>query len=103
MSICVNHTSRAATARCSSCHKPICDECVVKESGTVFCSQACAVNAARFNANFKPDRGPGFFGSIKNMIVSLVGLAFVLAVGVAICAYVLKIGFFVNLLKSIGL
>jgi len=103
MSVCVNHTSRPATTRCSSCHKPICNSCVVEDGGKVFCSQMCIENTIRFSQNFRPDRGPGFFGSIKNLIVSLIGLAFVLAVIVVICAKVLNIGFFVNLLKSIGL
>ena len=103
MSVCVNHTDRQATSRCSSCHKPICNDCIIKDSGSVFCSEKCVEGAARFNKNFKPDTGPGFFGQIKNWIVGLVGLAFVLAIGAGICAYVFKIQFFVNLLKKYGL
>jgi hypothetical protein len=103
MSVCVNHPGRAATSRCSSCHKPICDDCIVKSEGAVFCSQACQENAARFAKNFRPEMGPGFFGNLKNMIVSLAGLAVVLLVVVFGCAKILKIAFFVDLLSKFGL
>ncbi|MCY3023421.1 MAG: B-box zinc finger protein [Planctomycetota bacterium] len=103
MSICVNHTNRAATARCVTCHKPLCAECIVKVKGSTYCSQTCADNAARFNAGFRPERGPGLFASIKNLIVSLVGLAIGLAVLVGIGAYVLNIGFCQKIIKMLGL
>ncbi|HYF50008.1 MAG TPA: hypothetical protein VEJ63_11410 [Planctomycetota bacterium] len=102
-SVCINHTDRAATSRCSCCHKPICNECVLKSGGSVFCSQACIEGAARFNKNFKPERGPGFFASIKNMIVSLIGLAILLAIGIGVAAYVFKVQFAIDLLKKVGL
>ena len=103
MSVCVNHPERNATARCSSCHKPICGDCVVQDGGSVFCSQKCAEGAARFYARYKPDRGPGLFTKLKNVVVSLVALAILIAAAVAVCAYVFKIPFFVNLLKKYGL
>lgn len=103
MSVCINHPDRAGTSRCVTCHKPICNACVVKVSGTVFCSQVCADNAARYNANFRPDRGPGFFGRLKNTVISIVGLAVVSAVAVVLCAKVLKIDFCISLLKKFGL
>jgi len=103
MSVCLNHTDRPANTRCSACHKPICNSCVVEISGAIYCSKACAENAARFNANYRPDRGPGFFGQIKNLIVSIVGLAVVATVAVFIFAKVLKIDFFITLLKKFGL
>jgi len=102
MSICVNHTSRTATTRCSSCHKPICDDCVIKANGSVFCSQKCVEGAARF-ANFNAHGGPGFFTKLKNTIVGLVGLVVVLAVGVFICGRFLHVGFCNDLLKLFGL
>jgi len=103
MSICINHPTINADARCVCCHKPICGACVIKQGGATYCSEACIQNAASFHSKFRPDRGPGFFGTIKNMIVSLVGLTFVLAVIVLLCAKVLNIPFFVNLLKKVGL
>lgn len=102
-SVCINHTDRAGTSRCSTCHKPICAECVQKSGGAVFCSQRCIEGAERFNKNFKPERGPGFFASFKNMLVGLIGLAFVSVVAVLVLAYGLKIQYFVDLLKKFGL
>ena len=103
MSVCVNHTNREATSRCTSCHKPSCDDCIVKADGAVYCSSRCAEAAAKFNKNFKPEQGPGFFGNLKNTIVGLVGLAFLAAVVVFIGAKVLNIGLFKSLLKIVGL
>lgn len=103
MSVCVNHPNREAASRCSSCHKPICDSCIVKSDGSDFCSNACQQNAARFNKNFKPDTGGGFFQRMKNTLIGIVGLAVVGAIAVFVCAKVLKIAFFVKLLNSFGL
>ncbi|HEY3321282.1 MAG TPA: hypothetical protein VGP72_12500 [Planctomycetota bacterium] len=100
-SVCVNHPTREASARCGCCHKPICRECIVKSSGAVFCSQTCASNAARFG-NLQLSQ-PGIFSKIKDTLVGLIGLLFVVAAVVFIGAKVLNIGFFVNLLKSVGL
>lgn len=69
----------------------------------MYCSQTCANNAAKFAASFRPERGPGFFGTIKNWAVSLAGLALVLAVLVLIGAKVLNLGFCQKLLKMLGL
>ena len=103
MSVCVNHPDRAATARCGSCHKPICGDCVVHSAGSVFCSQKCAEGAARFKERFRPYNGPGLLARIRALISWLFGLAVLLAVVVAVCAYGLKLPFFVQLLKKIGL
>ena len=102
-SVCINHPDRAGTARCSTCHKPICNSCVVEIDGAIYCSKNCADNAARFRANFRPETGPGFFGRLKNLIISIVGMAVVAAIAVVIFAKVLKIDFFINLLKKVGL
>ncbi len=102
MSVCVNHPDRAGTARCMCCHKPICNVCVVEDSGKTFCSQTCIENTARFR-NFRPVRGPGFFGRLWGLIVSLGGLVLIAGILLAIGAKVLKIDFCINLLKKIGL
>ena len=102
-SVCINHTDRVAAHRCSCCHKPICADCVVKSGGNVFCSEKCIEGAARFHANYRPERGPGFFGSIKNMIVSLIVLAILLGGGVLVAAYVFKVQIAIDLLKKLGL
>ena len=103
MSICVNHTNRAATTRCSSCHKPICDECVVKSGSAIFCSQRCLEGAARFNASFKPQQGPGFFGNLKNTVIGVGGLVLLGAILVFVGAKILNIGICIKLLKMVGM
>ncbi len=37
---CVNHDEQEATAVCPTCHKPVCDTCLVELSGRQFC-RAC--------------------------------------------------------------
>jgi hypothetical protein len=103
MSVCVNHPNETATARCLSCHKPICGDCAVHSAGSVFCSQACAAGAARFKERFRPYTGPGLLARIRGLIAWLFGLAVLLAVVAAVCAYGLKLPFFVQLLKKFGL
>ena len=103
MSVCVNHTNRTATSRCSSCHKPICNDCIVNSGGAVYCSNRCAEGAAKFSKTFKSDTGPGFFGNLKNTIVGLVGLAFLFIVVVYIGGKFLNIGIFKGMLKMFGL
>ena len=41
MPVCLNHTDRQSTAKCSTCFKPICYECVVRRGRSVYCSQRC--------------------------------------------------------------
>ena len=101
-SVCVNHPDREATARCVTCHKPICGQCMVRVGDHPYCSQTCADNAARFAARYRPEEGPGCFGKLKNMVVSLVGLVFVLTVLLLIGAYVFNIGFCKHLCELLG-
>ena len=103
MSVCVNHPNLSAEARCVCCHKPVCGGCVIREGGSTYCSERCIENTASFKQKFRADGGRGFFGTLKYYFVTLVGLAVVLALGVFICAKVLNIPFFVNLLKKLGL
>jgi len=101
-SVCVNHPNRSATARCICCLKPVCQECLVSVSGSKYCSQDCAEKAAKFDARFRPEE-PGFFERLKGMVANLLLFAGMLVAVVAVCAYVFKIQFFVNLLKGFGL
>lgn len=48
---CVTHPDRMADARCSTCHRPMCEECVVSTSDGKFCSRKCAARAADFRAS----------------------------------------------------
>ncbi len=42
--VCLTHTDRPATTRCETCFRPLCDECIIKQEGTAFCSETCAAN-----------------------------------------------------------
>ena len=103
MNICINHTSRPATARCSSCHKPICSDCILKGHNEVYCSEECAANAARFRIKHGPVSGPGFFGTLTSYAASLFRLAIVIIMIIGLLAYVLKIPYFVELMNKWGM
>ena len=45
---CAYHPDKDATARCSQCNKPLCDECAIPEGDKSFiCSRCAAMKAAR--------------------------------------------------------
>jgi hypothetical protein len=46
-SVCLNHPDRPATARCTVCFKPVCEECLIRDGAAGFCSQVCADNYGR--------------------------------------------------------
>jgi hypothetical protein len=50
---CINHTERTAVARCKQCHKPLCEKCVKKMPGGVFCSDECFQNMNAFQNRVK--------------------------------------------------
>ena len=49
MSVCLNHTGREATTKCTTCFKPLCSECAIKDAGKDFCSKLCLSNYATTN------------------------------------------------------
>lgn len=51
---CVVHHDRPATARCGTCHRPICTECTVSTGDGKFCSHECAKRAEDFHKRFRP-------------------------------------------------
>ncbi len=50
---CINHPERTAVARCKQCHKPLCERCVKKMPGGVYCSDECYQNMAAFQNRVK--------------------------------------------------
>lgn len=44
-SVCLNHPNTPAVTRCAACGKPICENCIVSDGGSSYCSAACAKNA----------------------------------------------------------
>ena len=99
--ICINHPSSAAVTRCFSCHKPLCERCVIHEGTGNFCSQHCATNYAKF-ASLHGPQGPGFFEKIKNGITTLIFIALAVVIGVFAGAKLLNIGFCQSILKLFG-
>ena len=59
--MCVVHHDRPAVTRCGSCHKPICDECIISTSDGKFCSRECAARTA----DFRKQHGKGVAGTNK--------------------------------------
>jgi hypothetical protein len=53
MNFCKNHPDAPATAKCLTCHLPICDACKVevKDVG-VFCSKSCADKYQRYQETY---------------------------------------------------
>ena len=43
---CLNHPDTPAVARCATCGKHICAQCIVEKNGVRYCSEACAQAAA---------------------------------------------------------
>ncbi|NLF62492.1 MAG: hypothetical protein GX574_15235 [Lentisphaerae bacterium] len=46
-SVCLNHPNEPAVARCATCSKPICKDCVQVHNQVSYCSQLCYENAQR--------------------------------------------------------
>jgi hypothetical protein len=51
--VCLNHTSTPATSRCTTCFKPICDECIIAENDEDFCCQICLEKHKRTSENIE--------------------------------------------------
>lgn len=39
--VCLNHPDRDAAGICAACGKPLCEECLLKADGAVYCSEIC--------------------------------------------------------------
>jgi len=101
-SFCVNHPSRAAGARCHTCHKPLCDECAIKEGANTFCSARCREGHEKFYAKYPDEGGGSFLRKLKSLVLLAVALA-VIAGALYAGAKIFKIEFCVELLKKVGL
>ena len=71
--VCLNHTDRPAIARCLSCRKPVCEECVVESNGEQFCSVICRQGHETTNANMatyrEQTKGGGLFGLLIKLAI----------------------------------
>ena len=60
---CLNHPERTAVARCKQCHKPLCQRCVKKMPGGIYCSDECYQKMGQFKErveNLDERRKKGF-------------------------------------------
>ena len=51
--VCPNHPETAATSRCTTCFKPLCQECTIVKGNLDFCSDKCATNHFVTNASIE--------------------------------------------------
>jgi hypothetical protein len=68
--VCPNHPSEQAVAKCHTCFKPACKECVKKINGRDYCSVECAANDARTQQNIDKNK-KGFLAKLIKPIIIL--------------------------------
>ncbi len=100
---CVRHPDRPASARCHSCHKPVCADCVVQEGSNTFCSKTCRDNYVRFHGRYTPEGKPGCLSKLKNLVVGVLALAVFGGLAVYAGAKLLHVSLCIELLKRVGL
>jgi len=76
MTMCLKHQDRPATAKCTTCFKPLCDECAIVAGRNKFCSMPCqqsfAAAAERLGAMANRDRARTRWKLIKWGVILLV-------------------------------
>lgn len=102
-SVCKNHPERAATERCHTCHKPLCDDCAMQDAGNTFCSAKCEENYRKFAGRMVEEKGRGILARMWGWLMTLLFLAGFAAVAVFAGAKLLNISFCIELLERIGL
>ncbi|MCM8539251.1 MAG: hypothetical protein NE328_03180 [Lentisphaeraceae bacterium] len=66
---CLNHTNTPAAARCTTCMKPVCHECITVVNQDSFCSQNCAENHIRTSAEIARFKNKQKSGGMKKVIM----------------------------------
>ena len=78
---CITHHDRPATARCVTCHMPLCSECVLSTADGTFCSHECAKKAEDFRKRFPTvKRESGAFARLFRAAVWVVVIIIVLGI-----------------------
>ncbi len=78
---CIVHHDRPAAARCGTCHRPICSECVVSIADGKFCSHECAKKAADFHKRFRPvKQASSLFGRLVRAVIWVVVIVAILGI-----------------------
>ena len=75
-SYCLNHPDTPAVARCATCGKHVCAQCVVSRNGSSFCSKACADSAAntagRVNSAVAAERNIAARARIRTIVILII-------------------------------
>jgi len=88
--MCVVHHDRPAVTRCATCHRPICEACVVSTADGKFCSRECAARAADFRAS-KGKFAPRSGFSVASILKLVVGIVILIAALAAINRWVYRL------------
>ena len=75
-SYCLNHPDTPAVARCATCGKHVCAQCVVSRNGSSYCSEACADSAAntagRVNTAVSAERNIAARSRIRTIVILII-------------------------------
>ena len=75
-SYCLNHPDTPAAARCATCGKHVCAQCVVSRNGSSYCSEACADSAAntagRVNTATNAERNIAARARIRTIVIIII-------------------------------
>ena len=78
-SYCLNHPDTPAAARCATCGKHVCAQCVVERNGSKYCSEACADAAAnstgRVNTAANAERNIAARARIRTIVIIIILIA----------------------------
>ena len=86
-SVCLNHPDRPADTRCTTCHKPICNECAIRDGNNVFCSDQCRENYDSTRENVEAFQERKRREKRRKMIKRLIILIILIAIGAAAYKY----------------
>ena len=78
---CLNHPDTPAVARCATCGKHICAQCVVTKNGTNYCSEACAQAAANSAGRVDSAEQAGRRNASRARTRSIIILIILIAIG----------------------
>ena len=75
-SYCLNHPDTPAAARCATCGKHVCAQCVVERNGSKYCSEQCAASAAnsvgRVNTAANAERNIAARSRIRTIVILII-------------------------------
>lgn len=101
---CFTHPERTAVARCKQCHKPLCERCVKKMPGGIYCSDECYQKAVSFQdrverLDVEGKRGPGLGKLVGRLVIA--GVVIAILYYVFVSRGVRGVGDLIDLLKGL--